>query len=269
MVKVSYAALPWLLDQYDAAALRRRARPGLRAAGADPGRRPPALAGRHGRGAGRAHDRVPAVPAVGGGGAAGRRIVSCRSPRSCRPWRAGTVDAGLVIHEARFTYPQYGLRALVDLGEWWEARHRPADPARRDPRPARRGRPGAAAEWIRASVRHAWADPAASAATTSWRTPQEMEPDVIDQHIGLYVNEFTATSARTGYARRRRPAADRAERPAAGAPRVPGPPRRAAATGSDFQLAGDRVHARRPSWRSSCPGNGPAAGRAGSSPRAA
>ncbi len=33
----------------------------------------------------------------------------------------GRFDAGLVIHEARFTYPRYGLRALVDLGEWWEA----------------------------------------------------------------------------------------------------------------------------------------------------
>ena len=32
----------------------------------------------------------------------------------------GTYDAGLVIHEARFTYPRYGLTALADLGEWWE-----------------------------------------------------------------------------------------------------------------------------------------------------
>ena len=30
-------------------------------------------------------------------------------------------DAGLVIHEARFTYPDYDLTALVDLGAWWEA----------------------------------------------------------------------------------------------------------------------------------------------------
>jgi len=30
------------------------------------------------------------------------------------------VDAGLIIHESRFTYPSYGLKQLVDLGEWWE-----------------------------------------------------------------------------------------------------------------------------------------------------
>src|SRR3990172_9494551 len=32
----------------------------------------------------------------------------------------GTVDAGLIIHEGRFTYPGYGLVQLADLGEWWE-----------------------------------------------------------------------------------------------------------------------------------------------------
>ena len=33
---------------------------------------------------------------------------------------AGEVDAGLIIHEGRFTYPLFGLSCLVDLGEWWE-----------------------------------------------------------------------------------------------------------------------------------------------------
>ena len=35
--------------------------------------------------------------------------------------RDGKYDAGLVIHEARFTYPDYGLMSMVDLGAWWEA----------------------------------------------------------------------------------------------------------------------------------------------------
>ncbi|MEW6600420.1 MAG: 1,4-dihydroxy-6-naphthoate synthase, partial [Nitrospirota bacterium] len=30
------------------------------------------------------------------------------------------VDAGLIIHESRFTYHSYGLKQLIDLGEWWE-----------------------------------------------------------------------------------------------------------------------------------------------------
>src|SRR5579884_4321153 len=33
---------------------------------------------------------------------------------------SGEVDAGLIIHESRFTYQQHGLRPIVDLGEWWE-----------------------------------------------------------------------------------------------------------------------------------------------------
>jgi 1,4-dihydroxy-6-naphthoate synthase len=30
------------------------------------------------------------------------------------------VDAGLIIHESRFTYPSYGLKEIIDLGAWWE-----------------------------------------------------------------------------------------------------------------------------------------------------
>ena len=32
----------------------------------------------------------------------------------------GEVDAGVIIHENRFTYQQKGLHKLVDLGEYWE-----------------------------------------------------------------------------------------------------------------------------------------------------
>ena len=32
----------------------------------------------------------------------------------------GEVDAGVIIHESRFTYPEYGLEKVIDLGEWWE-----------------------------------------------------------------------------------------------------------------------------------------------------
>lgn len=32
----------------------------------------------------------------------------------------GKVDAGLIIHESRFTYQSYGLKEVIDLGGWWE-----------------------------------------------------------------------------------------------------------------------------------------------------
>ncbi len=34
--------------------------------------------------------------------------------------RDGQVDAGLIIHESRFTYQEYGLSKIIDLGDWWE-----------------------------------------------------------------------------------------------------------------------------------------------------
>ncbi|MCM0676261.1 1,4-dihydroxy-6-naphthoate synthase [Micromonospora phytophila] len=112
---------------------------------------------------------------------------------------AGRYDAGLVIHEARFTYPRYGLTALVDLGEWWEADT--GLPIPLGAILARRGAvdPRAAAGWIRESVRRAWADPAASRDYVLAHA-QEMEPDVVDRHIGLYVNEFTADLGDAGFA---------------------------------------------------------------------
>lgn len=112
---------------------------------------------------------------------------------------AGRYDAGLVIHEARFTYPRYGLRALVDLGAWWEEDTGLPIPlgailARRDTVD-----PEQAAGWVRASVRAAWADPAASREYVLSHA-QEIEPAVVDQHIRLYVNEFTADLGEAGRA---------------------------------------------------------------------
>ncbi|MGZ3496053.1 MAG: menaquinone biosynthesis family protein [Vulcanimicrobiaceae bacterium] len=33
----------------------------------------------------------------------------------------GTVDAGLIIHESRFTYQEAGLVEIADMGDWWES----------------------------------------------------------------------------------------------------------------------------------------------------
>ncbi|GHE00203.1 1,4-dihydroxy-6-naphthoate synthase [Streptomyces alanosinicus] len=115
--------------------------------------------------------------------------------------RDGRVDAGLVIHEARFTYRGYGLHKLADMGEHWERttglpiplgaivakRSLGADTLTR------------LADAVRASVRAAWDDPEASRPYVMAHA-QEMDPAVADQHIGLYVNEFTAGLGEDGYA---------------------------------------------------------------------
>jgi 1,4-dihydroxy-6-naphthoate synthase len=57
----------------------------------------------------------------------------------------------------------------------------------------------AAAGWVRASVRYAWAHPEASREYVLAHA-QEMEPDVVARHIDLYVNEFTGNLGDDGYA---------------------------------------------------------------------
>ncbi|MEV5985930.1 1,4-dihydroxy-6-naphthoate synthase [Streptomyces sp. NPDC052051] len=115
--------------------------------------------------------------------------------------RDGKVDAGLVIHEARFTYQDYGLHKLADMGAHWERttglpiplgaiiarRTLGADTLR------------LLAESVRTSVRMAWDDPEVSRPYVMAHA-QEMDPAVADQHIGLYVNEFTANLGEAGYA---------------------------------------------------------------------
>ncbi|MFE1801025.1 1,4-dihydroxy-6-naphthoate synthase [Streptomyces sp. NPDC059517] len=115
--------------------------------------------------------------------------------------RDGKVDAGLVIHEARFTYQNYGLHKLADMGEHWESTTGLPIPlgaiiARRSLGEAALG---LLAESVRASVRAAWDDPEASRAYVLAHA-QEMDAAVADQHIGLYVNEFTADLGEDGYA---------------------------------------------------------------------
>ncbi len=99
------------------------------------------------------------------------------------------VDAGLVIHEARFTYPSYGLNLLVDLGEWWEQ-----DTGLPIPLGAIIARRTldreAIAGWIRASVDYAWTHPEDSMEYVLQHA-QEMDPEVAKAHINLYVNEFS------------------------------------------------------------------------------
>jgi 1,4-dihydroxy-6-naphthoate synthase len=196
LVKVSYAALPWLLDDYHLLpcggalgrgcgplVLTKEPREDLTGATiAVPGERTTAYLLMRQWAAERPPAKVEVVPfhQIMPGVAAGR------------------YDAGLVIHEARFTYPRYGLAALADLGEWWEGET--GLPIPLGAILARRGAvdPDAAAEWVRASVRYAWAHPEASRDYVLAHA-QEMEPDVVDQHIALYVNEFTEDLGSEGH----------------------------------------------------------------------
>lgn len=115
--------------------------------------------------------------------------------------RDGSVDAGLVIHEARFTYQDYGLWQLADMGEHWERTTGLPIPlgAIIAKRSLGAERLAVLAEAATTSVRAAWADPAASAGYVRAHA-QELAPEVAEAHIELYVNEFTAGLGESGYA---------------------------------------------------------------------
>ncbi|MEW2413375.1 1,4-dihydroxy-6-naphthoate synthase [Streptomyces sp. NPDC046866] len=115
--------------------------------------------------------------------------------------RDGRVDAGLVIHEARFTYRDYGLHCLADMGEHWETTTGLPIPLGAIIAKRSLGAPTlrALAASARTSVRMAWDDPEASRPYVRAHA-QELDPAVADQHIGLYVNEFTADLGDDGYA---------------------------------------------------------------------
>jgi 1,4-dihydroxy-6-naphthoate synthase len=112
--------------------------------------------------------------------------------------RDGLIDAGLVIHEARFTYSAFGLNLLTDLGAWWER-----DTGLPIPLGAIVARKSlnlaAIAKWIRTSVELAWAHPEASKDYVISHS-QEMLPEVVQAHIDLYVNDFSAELGVSGYA---------------------------------------------------------------------
>jgi 1,4-dihydroxy-6-naphthoate synthase len=111
----------------------------------------------------------------------------------------GRFDAGLIIHESRFTYAQKGLVKLVDLGDWWEKEMHAAIPLggivmKRsfDPELIR-----TVDSLIRESVLYSWKQyPGLSPFVTE--NAQEMEPAVMRQHIDLYVNDFTTELGSVG-----------------------------------------------------------------------
>jgi len=106
--------------------------------------------------------------------------------------RDGRVDAGVIIHESRFTYARLGLSSVIDLGDWWERETGQAIPLggiamRRD----LGNELIQCAEYaLAASVDYAHANPDAVWPAVR-RSAQEMDDEVMRQHIRLYVNDFT------------------------------------------------------------------------------
>jgi 5,8-dihydroxy-2-naphthoate synthase len=119
-------------------------------------------------------------------------VVELRYDRILGAVAAGEADAGLIIHESRFTYGEHGLVSVADLGEWWEGETRLPVPlagifARSDLEPELVEEAETA---IRASVEYAFAHPEASRDYVR-SLSKEMSDEVCAAHIALYVNEHS------------------------------------------------------------------------------
>lgn len=112
---------------------------------------------------------------------------------------SGEFDAGLIIHENRFTYEQKGLKKIIDLGEYWESlihapiplggivikRNLPDELKHKIDR------------LIKKSVEYAFANPLASKDFVKCHA-QEMDETVMQKHIDLYVNQYSVELGELG-----------------------------------------------------------------------
>jgi 1,4-dihydroxy-6-naphthoate synthase len=114
---------------------------------------------------------------------------------------SGEADAGVIIHENRFTYEARGLVSLCDLGDRWE--RSTGYPIPLGGIAIRRSLPEtvkqAVDELIRRSVQYAFSHPQASRSYIKEHA-QELADDVIDRHIGLYVNNYSVHLGEKGRA---------------------------------------------------------------------
>lgn len=111
----------------------------------------------------------------------------------------GVVDAGVIIHEGRFTYRSMGLHQVLDLGSWWE--EETGLPLPLGGIVMKRSLGTDAAQFvedkIRESILYANAHP-----REAWpyihQHAQEMEPDIIHRHIDMFVNHFSLEAGAEG-----------------------------------------------------------------------
>lgn len=102
------------------------------------------------------------------------------------------IDAGLIIHENRFTYAEKGLTKIIDLGNYWETLTGCAIPLggiviKRDLDEQIKRKVN---RLIRKSVEYAFANPK-SGFDFIKQHAQEMSEEVMYKHIDLYVNKYS------------------------------------------------------------------------------
>jgi 1,4-dihydroxy-6-naphthoate synthase len=104
----------------------------------------------------------------------------------------GETDAGLIIHESRFTYPSYGLSQVIDLGQWWESETGLPIPLGGIIANRSLGKDMILKidNVVKNSVEYAFNHRTEPLPYVKQHC-QELSNEVIEQHINLYVNDFS------------------------------------------------------------------------------
>jgi 1,4-dihydroxy-6-naphthoate synthase len=200
LTKVSYGAIPFLMDRYrilpSGGAVGRRCGPLLVAR---PAESPPLFADFARRRIAIPGERTTAFMLLQLALGARPKTVQLRFDRIIAAVAGGEVDAGLIIHESRFTYRDAGLIAIANLGEWWE--NMTLLPIPLGAVVARNDVDEEQARRINAAIRRSLAFARANEVIVMPYVRQhaaEMSDDVMRAHIELYVNEFTDDLGETG-----------------------------------------------------------------------
>jgi len=109
------------------------------------------------------------------------------------------VDAGVIIHESRFTYQKLGLHCIQDLGKWWE--EETGLPIPLGCIVMRKSLGKDLHQAVAAAITHSilWADAHPQEGLNYIRRhAQEMEAEVMHSHIKLYVNDFSKDIGKEG-----------------------------------------------------------------------
>ncbi len=193
LIKVSYAAIPFLMDRYrilpSGGAVGRGCGPLLVAL---PGESPPLFADFARKRIAIPGERTTAYMLLQLALGTRPKHVPMRFDRIIPAVISGEVDAGLVIHESRFTYRDAGLISIADLGEWWE--NMTLLPVPLGAILVRNDIGDEDAREINAAIRRSLAFARENEAAVMPYVRDhavEMNDEVVRSHIELYVNEFT------------------------------------------------------------------------------
>ncbi|HZQ17507.1 MAG TPA: MqnA/MqnD/SBP family protein [Terriglobales bacterium] len=104
----------------------------------------------------------------------------------------GKYDAGLIIHEGQLTYDRAGLYRIVDLGKWWYQTTRLPLPLGGNAIRRSLGREliSSVSGALRGSIQYAL-DHRSEALQYAMQFSRDLDPQLADRFVGMYVNERT------------------------------------------------------------------------------